>query len=93
MYGLVSTGNKFPYTILKIIFANQKNILSYFMHILNFAVDKAEHFSPDDFELRAFQTYCFVSAKNKSRYNPYPIGITEQRLFNTSRFFHALLCV
>ena len=25
MDGLVSTGNKFPYTILKIIFANKKN--------------------------------------------------------------------
>ncbi len=44
MYGLVSTGNKFPYTILKIIFANQKNILNYFMHISNMAVDKAGHF-------------------------------------------------
>ena len=44
MYGLVSTGNKFPYTILKIIFANQKNILNYFMHISNKAVDKARRF-------------------------------------------------
>ncbi len=45
MYGLVSTGNKFPYTILKIIFANQKNILNYFIHISNIAVDKAPCFS------------------------------------------------
>ena len=49
MYGLVSTGNKFPYTILKIIFANQKNIFNYFMHISNIAVDKACHFSYNEY--------------------------------------------
>lgn len=49
MYGLVSTGNKFPYTILKIIFANQKNISIYFIHILNIAVDKANDFSYTEF--------------------------------------------
>jgi hypothetical protein len=31
--GLVSTGNKFPYTILKRIFSFQKNIFVYFINI------------------------------------------------------------
>jgi len=38
--GLVSTGNQIPYTILKIIFANQKIFSNYFIHILNMPVDK-----------------------------------------------------
>ena len=52
MYGLVSTGNKFPYTILKIISANQKNILIYFIHIWVRAVDKAPHFLCNNFLYR-----------------------------------------
>ena len=43
--GLVSTGNQIPYTILKIIFANQKIFYNYFIHILNRAVDKGAAFS------------------------------------------------
>ena len=34
MDGLVSTGNKFPYTILKIIFANKKIFSHFFINIL-----------------------------------------------------------
>ena len=40
MDGLVSTGNKFPSTILKINFFNQTNFSNYFINILNIAVDK-----------------------------------------------------
>jgi hypothetical protein len=40
MDGLVSTGNKFPNTILKRIFANQKIFPNFFIHILSIAVDK-----------------------------------------------------
>ena len=40
MDGLVSTGNKFPYTILEIIFINQKIFPNYFINILAVAVDK-----------------------------------------------------
>jgi len=40
MDGLVSTGNKFPTTILKIISFNQKIFCNYFIHILKRAVDK-----------------------------------------------------
>jgi len=39
MDGLVSTGNKFPCTILEIIFLNQKIFPNYFINILNMAVD------------------------------------------------------
>lgn len=39
MDGLVSTGNKFPTTILKIIFMNQKIFPVYFINILNIAVE------------------------------------------------------
>lgn len=42
MYGLVSTGTKFPHTILKRIFTNQKKIVNYFIHIFNAAVEKDE---------------------------------------------------
>jgi hypothetical protein len=42
MDGLVSTGNKFPSTILKINFFNQKIFSNYFINILNIAVDKAD---------------------------------------------------
>ena len=41
MDGLVSTGNKFPDTILKIIFFNQKIIPKYFINILKQVVDNA----------------------------------------------------
>ncbi len=41
IYGLVSTGNQIPFTILKIIFANEKIFTNYFIHILIKAVDKA----------------------------------------------------
>jgi hypothetical protein len=37
---LVSTGNKFPYTILEINFFNQKIFCNYFINIFYFAVDK-----------------------------------------------------
>lgn len=37
--GLVSTGKKFPYAILKIIFAIQKNILYFFINIFKMRVD------------------------------------------------------
>ena len=40
MDGLVSTGNKFPYTILKIIFAIRKEIILFFINILKWVVDK-----------------------------------------------------
>jgi hypothetical protein len=40
MDGLVSTGNKFPNTILEIIFINQKIFPNYFINILIVAVDK-----------------------------------------------------
>ena len=40
MDGLVSTGNKFPYTILKRILFNQKNFPNYFINILILIVDK-----------------------------------------------------
>jgi hypothetical protein len=40
--GLVSTGNKFPDTILKINFANKKIFSINFIHILFYAVDKAQ---------------------------------------------------
>gem|GEM_PF-2654354 len=36
MDGLVSTGNKFPYTILKINFAIRKNISNFFINILKY---------------------------------------------------------
>ena len=38
--GLVSTGNQIPYTILKIIFPNQKIFLIFFINIFFCAVDK-----------------------------------------------------
>ena len=41
--GLVSTGNKFPYTILKINFALWKNICNFFINILKWDVDKHEN--------------------------------------------------
>lgn len=40
MDGLVSTGNKFPSTILEINFFNQKKIPNYFINILKRLVDK-----------------------------------------------------
>ena len=40
MDGLVSTGNKFPYTILKIVFSNAKNFYNNFIHIFIFNVNK-----------------------------------------------------
>ena len=40
MDGLVSTGNKFPYTILKIIFAIRKIFGHFFINILKPVVDK-----------------------------------------------------
>ena len=40
MDGLVSTGNKFPNTILEIIFINQKIFSNYFINILILPVDK-----------------------------------------------------
>jgi len=42
MDGLVSTGNKFPDTILVIIFSNKKNFSNYFIHIFHIAVDNDE---------------------------------------------------
>ena len=39
--GLVSTGNQIPFTILKIIFPNQKIFRKNFIHILFYAVDKS----------------------------------------------------
>jgi hypothetical protein len=42
--GLVSTGNKFPYTILKIIFANKKIFRHFFINILKRVVDKPAFF-------------------------------------------------
>jgi hypothetical protein len=39
MDGLVSTGNKFPDTILEIIFMNQKIFPNYFINILNILVE------------------------------------------------------
>jgi len=47
--GLVSTGNKFPYTILKIIFANKKIFLVFFINILKLFVDKRKKFSTKKF--------------------------------------------
>ncbi|HUS00711.1 MAG TPA: hypothetical protein VMY77_03245, partial [Chitinophagaceae bacterium] len=44
MDGLVSTGKKFPYTILKIIFSNKKIFDHFFINILFGLVDKDEHF-------------------------------------------------
>ena len=44
IYGLVSTRNQIPYTILKIIFANQKENWIYFIHILYISVDKGATF-------------------------------------------------
>ena len=41
--GLVSTGNKFPIAILKIIFFNKKIFPKYFINILKRAVDNAAH--------------------------------------------------
>ncbi len=38
MNGLVSTGNKFPYTILKILFSNTKILSNYFIHNFIFIV-------------------------------------------------------
>jgi hypothetical protein len=40
MDGLVSTGNEFPNTILKIILFNQKIFDDYFINILKSVVDK-----------------------------------------------------
>ena len=40
MDGLVSTGNKFPSTILKLVSSNTKKSFNYFIHILNYHVDK-----------------------------------------------------
>ena len=45
MDGLVSTGKQIPYTILKIIFANKKKNLNYFINILIWPVDKGTVFS------------------------------------------------
>jgi hypothetical protein len=42
MDGLVSTGNKFPYTILKIIFTIRKNISIFLSTSLKGGVDKHE---------------------------------------------------
>ena len=44
MDGLVSTGNKFPNTILEIIFINQKIFPNYFINILILPVDKRSSF-------------------------------------------------
>ncbi len=45
MDGLVSTGNKFPYTILKIIFAIRKKITLFFINIFKQVVDKLPLFN------------------------------------------------
>jgi len=45
--GLVSTGNQIPYTILEIIFPNQKIFLNYFINIFFSPVDKATKFLPN----------------------------------------------
>lgn len=42
MDGLVSTGIQIPYTILKIIFANKKKNLKYFIHIFFDAVENGK---------------------------------------------------
>jgi len=42
-------GNEIPYTILKIIFANKKNIFAYFINILKMFVEK-EAFFHNEFE-------------------------------------------
>ena len=42
--GLVSTGKKISYTILKIISPNKKIFSDYFINILEGAVDKANDF-------------------------------------------------
>jgi len=42
MDGLVSTGNKFPCTILNIIFSIQKNIFNYFFNIFYLFVEKVK---------------------------------------------------
>jgi hypothetical protein len=53
MYGLVSIGKRFPYTIIKIIFPIIKDFTHYFINILFLVVDKETtffeeqiHFSP-----------------------------------------------
>lgn len=38
--GLVSTGNKFPYTILKIILTIREKFMLFFINILKWVVDK-----------------------------------------------------
>ena len=58
MDGLVSTGNKFPYTILEIIFINQKKIPYYFINILIVAVDKRTHFEQSFDDL--YQVLLFI---------------------------------
>lgn len=42
MDGLVSTGIKNPYTILKIIFANEKNFFMIFINILKCRVENSK---------------------------------------------------
>ena len=46
MDGLVSTGKKFPYTILKINFAIRKNYFIFFINILKSVVGNARNFIP-----------------------------------------------
>jgi len=45
MDGLVSTGNKIPYTILKIIFTNKKQLGINFIHIFHLDVNISAVFS------------------------------------------------
>ena len=59
--GLVSTGNKFPYTILKINFALRINFCFFFINILKWGVDKHESETQKN-QIRAQKAFGFNAA-------------------------------
>ena len=68
MDGLVSTGNKFPYTILKIIFSNRKFFMNYFINIFFSCVDKDSHFSMMQLDKVVRSCSCFSKLFLRRKY-------------------------
>ncbi|CAN5281041.1 hypothetical protein BH09BAC2_BH09BAC2_02610 [soil metagenome] len=77
MDGLVSTGNKFPYTILKIIFTNMKKYSTFFINILFFHVDNCKRI--------LLLKQCFMNFLRKIIYNYFscvPVKCSIHHSFN-----------
>jgi hypothetical protein len=81
--GLVSTGNQIPFTILKIIFANEKIFYNYFIHILKRAVDKDagfyNNFTAKKNQNTSAAVLYFLPMKNQWPESTVNTGVTGER--------------